>query len=420
MKIFKKVFWLIAAFTLFASTGFSEDYYQIDKPGIKKFGISVASATDSSGNKAFTEQLETMLEQSLLFKIVDKKDADFIFNMSASIEEKAIWFTLEGAKSKIVTERTFGVKLKNTDAEYLKFRTAQVANKVIQELFKIKGALGSTIVYSRTEDNRKMLYMNQVAVQSNPARVTYNQYSNSNVSWSPDKTKIVYTAHTSKGSQIMMQQIIPLLLKTSVVYKELGKASGPYWGADNNIYMTLHITSQNSDIYKFGFSDSDSAELAKVKRMTSNSGIETEGQLSPDGTQLAYVSDKTGSPQIYLLDVNDDNTTRLTHTGGYNVTPTWSPNGKSIAFRGIRNKISSIYRIELSSKKERQITPNAIDAEDPTWSPDNSLIAFVGKRGDSATKIYFALASGAKEYNRLTNSGDEVIETAPSWGPDLQ
>ena len=182
MKIFKKVFWLIAAFTLFASTGFSEDYYQIDKPGIKKFGISVASATDSSGNKAFTEQLETMLEQSLLFKIVDKKDADFIFNMSASIEEKAIWFTLEGAKSKIVTERTFGVKLKNTDAEYLKFRTAQVANKVIQELFKIKGALGSTIVYSRTEDNRKMLYMNQVAVQSNPARVTYNQYSNSNVS----------------------------------------------------------------------------------------------------------------------------------------------------------------------------------------------------------------------------------------------
>jgi TolB protein len=154
--------------------------------------------------------------------------------------------------------------------------------------------------------------------------------------------------------------------------------------------------------------------------MTSNSGIETEGQLSPDGTQLAYVSDKTGSPQIYLLDVNDDNTTRLTHTGGYNVTPTWSPNGKSIAFRGIRNKISSIYRIELSSKKERQITPNAIDAEDPTWSPDNSLIAFVGKRGDSATKIYFALASGAKEYNRLTNSGDEVIETAPSWGPDLQ
>jgi TolB protein len=420
MKIFKKAFWLIATFTLFASTGFSEDYYQIDKPGIKKFGITVQTETVSSKNKIFIKRLEKMLEQSLLFTNVEKQDADFIFNMKASVEEQTILFSLEGAKSKIVNKQTFGINLTSTEDDYLSFRTAQVANKVIQELFKIKGSIGSTIVYSRTEDNRKMLYMNQVAINSKPVRITYNQYSNSNVSWNPDKTKIVYTAHTIKGSQIMTQQVVPLLLETFVVFKDLGKASGPYWGTDNNVYMTLHVTNRNSDIYQFGFKGSDPAELSEIKRLTSNSGIETEGQLSPDGTQLAYVSDKTGSPQIYLLDINANKSTRLTKSGGYNVTPAWAPNGKSIAFRGIRNKISAIYRIDLSSNKERQITPNSIDAEEPTWSPDNSLIAFVGKYGDSASKIYFALASGAKEINRLTESDDNIIESAPSWGPDLR
>lgn len=420
MKIFKKAFWLIATVTLFASTGFSQDYYQIDKPGIKKFGITVQAETDSPQNRVFINRLEKMLEKSLLFKNVEQQDADFVFKMKASIESKTILFSLEGAKSKIVNKQTFGIKLTSDDDAYLNLRTAQVANKVIQELFKIKGSMGSIIVYSKTEDSRKMLYMNQVGIEAKSERITYNQYSNSNVSWNPDRTKIVYTAHTNKGSQIMMQQVVPLLLDTHVVYEALGKASGPFWGADNDVYMTLHVSGQNSDIYKFGFRRSDLTELKKVRRMTSDSGIETEGQLSPDGTQLAYVSDKTGSPQVYLLDINTDKSTRLTKNGGYNVTPAWAPNGKSIAFRGIRNKISSVYRIDLSSNNERQITPNSIDAEDPTWSPDGSLIAFVGKRGDSASKIYFALSSGAKEINRLTDSGNKVIETTPSWGPDLR
>jgi TolB protein len=355
-----------------------------------------------------------------LFENTSENDAEFLLTLNSTVADKDIWFSLEGTSKNVYEERSFALNLRSDDDVYLRRRAAQVTNRIIQELFKISGPMGSSIVYSQTMDGLKVLYLNTFARPELSTQLTYNLNSNSEASWSPDQTKIVYTSHTQRGTTIVIQQVFPLSLETHTVFQDGGKASGPFWSANNDVYLTLHVSDKNSDIYRFSVSSSGTPVLSNKKRITSNSAIETEGKVSPDGKYLAYVSDRTGSPQIYLLNLATNSRTRLSKKGGYNVTPVWSPNSSSIAYRGIRGGVSSIYRIDIDTTEERKLTPNSVNAEAPTWSPDGSLVAFVGKQGSRVPKIFYALASGGNEYRRLTNTSSEIEESSPSWGAALR
>ena len=129
------------------------------------------------------------------------------------------------------------------------------------------------------------------------------------------------------------------------------------------------------------------------------------------------MSDRTGSPQIYLYDMKSNKLKRITQNGDYNISPSWSPDGRYISYSGRRDKEFSIFRVEIKTMEENRVTPKSINAEGPTWSPDGSLIAFSGKKkGSGDWKIYYSLSSGG-EYKRLTRSKSGIQETSPSWKP---
>ena len=61
------------------------------------------------------------------------------------------------------------------------------------------------------------------------------------------------------------------------------------------------------------------------RKLTKHSAIETEPVLSPNGKMLAYISDRTGRPQVYLMDLSSKKVSRLSKKGSYNTSPAWSP-----------------------------------------------------------------------------------------------
>ena len=73
-----------------------------------------------------------------------------------------------------------------------------------------------------------------------------------------------------------------------------------------------------------------------VTRLTRSPFIDMSATLSPDGTQIAFVSDRGGSPQLYLMSAAGGDARRLTFQGGNNTTPRWSPRADKpqIAFTG--------------------------------------------------------------------------------------
>ncbi len=424
MKTIKKAVVLLVVLPFFYATGFALDYFEVSKPNIKKAKIYVAATKNTRLNTQFVAQIKDMLEAVLLFENVSTaKGSDYAIQIGNSVEAKELYVTIKGEKQSSYGTKNFGIKFRNTEEKYVGRKTAQMANRIIKELFGIEGSLGSTLTWSVTEETRKVMYKSSFKIPDTKNQITYNFYSNYGASWNQAKDQVIYTSHTDFGTVINLQKVEPLVFKSHEIFKESGTASSPFWAPDGTVYMTLHVADQNSDIFRFRLSgdidQTDSIKFEKVAQVTFNPTIDTEPAISPDNSMMAFVSDQTSEPQIYILDLNTKKSRRLTHRGGYNASPAWSPNSKYLAFKSIREGKSSIYRINVESGDEKRLTGDRLDAEEPTWSPDGSLIAFTGKTGKkAASKVYYMLASGG-QYKRLTGANADTVETTPTWGPAL-
>ena len=69
---------------------------------------------------------------------------------------------------------------------------------------------------------------------------------------------------------------------------------------------------------------------ADPRRTAGGRGIDTSPTWSPTGREIAFVSDRSGSPQVYVMDANGVGVRRLTFAGSYNDSPAWSPLGESV------------------------------------------------------------------------------------------
>ncbi len=406
-------------------------FYDISRPGIKKIKLHISTNDDSAKTKAFVGHITRQMNHSLFFALVDS-DAEYALEMDQTVESGSMSAELKSLSDSGFEPLEFGISFKSGDDSYLKRKSAQVGNLMLKKFFGVKGSIGSSLVYSMNDASKtqsKTLYTSFFGDPEQIA-VTKNLFSNYGASWDPSGNFILYTAVTSSGTTVYMQQFRPLRLRSTRVFSDKGKGSAASWGSNDLIYVAKYVKRQNTDIYEYRLDTKDpqnlsgekiyaipNPKLLQVRRITKSSTIETEPTLSPDGKQLALMSDRTGTPQIYRYDMKSKKLKRITQKGDYNVSPSWSPDGRYIAYSGRRDNVFSIFRIETKSMEENRVTPKSINAEGPTWSPDGSLIAFSGKKkGSGDWKIYYSLSSGG-EYKRLTKSKSGFQETSPSWKP---
>ena len=134
----------------------------------------------------------------------------------------------------------------------------------------------------------------------------------------------------------------------------------------------------------------------------------------PTARESPLTSDRSGSPQIYVMDADGSNVKRLTFEGNYNTSPRWSPNGDRIAFEGSRNGSFQIITIDVNGNNAMQLTTDGRN-ESPAWSPDGRYLAFVstqkGKR-----KLCIMNSNGTNI--RVLHEGMEQYLN-PSWSPHL-
>jgi TolB protein len=150
-----------------------------------------------------------------------------------------------------------------------------------------------------------------------------------------------------------------------------------------------------------------------MRRLTVSKGVDVSPVWNPrTGREIAFTSDRGGSPQIYIMDIEGTNVRRLVQEGGHAVNAAWSPDGQRIAFAWQRSQTSNfdIYIHELATGRNTQITQNAGNNEKPTWAPDSRHIAFESSRR-GGRQIFSMIIDGTK-VRQLTNTGRN---TAPAW-----
>jgi Tol biopolymer transport system component len=125
------------------------------------------------------------------------------------------------------------------------------------------------------------------------------------------------------------------------------------------------------------------ANGSRKRYLTDNLHQDFSPAWSPDGTKIAFVSDRDGDYDIYVM--NADGTgprTQLTDDPADDDSPEWSPGSKRIAFTSARVEGSSgdVYRMRADGSHQTRLTKNPAGDADPTWSPDGTKIAFTSFR----------------------------------------
>jgi outer membrane protein assembly factor BamB len=151
-----------------------------------------------------------------------------------------------------------------------------------------------------------------------------------------------------------------------------------------------------------------------VVTLTHGSAHDRYPAWSPDGTKIAFASDASGTSQIWIMNSDGSNPTRLTKDGSSDTTPAWSPDGTKIAFTSSQSGNGDVWRIDLDGSNLTQLTTDPAFDGFPDWSPDGTHIAFQSARGGNSD-IWTVRPSGGG-LQRVTKSLSE--DRYPRWSPD--
>jgi TolB protein len=145
---------------------------------------------------------------------------------------------------------------------------------------------------------------------------------------------------------------------------------------------------------------------------------------SPDGRRMAFKSDRGGSYNLYVMDADGGNVTRLTEHAAVDHDPTWLPDGESMVFTSDRDRGTGrwdLYRLWIADRRVERLTNFfAGYAFMPSISPDGNWVAFVASTFpfDSgwANQVHvLELATGMTWPFDMTGPG-----CWPNWSPDGQ
>ena len=243
---------------------------------------------------------------------------------------------------------------------------------------------------------------------SNPHRLTSGRGWQGPLSWSPDGKTIA----SVRGGDIYVMDTDGSNPRNLTNY-EAGDQE-PAWSPDgkriafsSNRAGRISVQAYAMDIFVMNADGSD------PRNLTESTTSDTSPAWSPDGSHIAFQSDRDGNQEIYVMAADGSNPRNITNHESYDASPAWSPDGRYIAFDSDRDGDREIYVMEVDGSNLRRLTNREGMDGLPTWAPDGRYIAFQSDRDGESQEVYLMEVESGN-VQRLT----EHRAFMAAWSPD--
>lgn len=306
-------------------------------------------------------------------------------------------------------QRLLGYQISANQAG-MRLASHQVADMVFQKILGVRGAFATRVAYISVLGHLPTKSYQLIVADAdgmNPRIVMQSNEPLMSPAWSPDGQNLAYVSFEDRLPTVYVQ-----VLKTGERHRVSARAGvnqAPAWSPDGKkLALTLSTRDGNLDIYTL-----DLATQA-LTRITDDPGIDTEPQWSKDGLSLYFTSDRAGGPQIYRVGVQPgDKPRRLTFQGSYNARPRLSPDESQLAFVTQEEGGYHIATLDLRGRGDVQVLTKGRFDVSPSYAPNGAVIIYASR--DRGRGVLALVSADGRVQERLVSSEGEVQE--PAWSP---
>lgn len=232
--------------------------------------------------------------------------------------------------------------------------------------------------------------------------------------WSPDGSQLVFSGTRFGGINIVRMNAdgtgqVPLTDTLDPIIN-----TQPAWSPDGTkiafVSNRAGTGSGRAEIWVMNADGTNPVRLTENILLGSFFGADTGPAWSPDGTRIAFSSTRNGlnNPEIYVMNANGSNQTRLTNNTFEDTDPFWVRGGGRITYTSRRFAQNGIWEINQDGSSDHQIT-NGFQGD---WSPDGHRLALTDFE-PSARAVFLTDEEGNNRV-KLTNNGS-FDSSAPAW-----